>query len=199
MGAVPGFDQAHKVGTFALQGEDPDVLGVIVSPERGGKKHPIPPVVLFPSSDIPLSSWRMPASESGFSKTDSFRDKGPRPGPPGAGATHYERLLVDVVHVQGDQVLPAAQVQPPLVLVHQEDAIVAGVEGETEGSRCFCVRQLCEDKRLLSPGGLKQQRGQRSDLFFLCFGSVSADLDPLLPVPRTTAVSLALFKMCVTD
>lgn len=57
--------------------------------------------------------------------------------------THNERLLVDVVHVQGHQVLPAAQVETALVLVHQEDAVVAGVEGETERPRCPSVHQLC--------------------------------------------------------
>lgn len=117
----------------------------------------------------------------------------------GADSTHYERLLVDVVHVQSDQVLPAAQVQPPLVLVHQEDAVVAGVEGETEGSRCFCICQLCVDKRGFSPGRLKQQREQRSELvlFFLCLTSFAADLDKLLLVLWTKVFSL--LKMCVTD
>lgn len=56
--------------------------------------------------------------------------------------THYERLFVDVVHVQRHQVLPAAQVQAALVLVHQEDAVVAGVEGEAEGPRCPRVHQF---------------------------------------------------------
>ena len=60
--------------------------------------------------------------------------------------THDERLLVDVVHVQSHQVLPAAQVQPALVLVHQQDAVVAGVEGETERPRRPGVHQLCEER-----------------------------------------------------
>ena len=57
--------------------------------------------------------------------------------------TYDERLFVDIVHVQGHQVLPAAQVQTALILIHQEDAVVAGVEGETEGSRCPRVHQFC--------------------------------------------------------
>lgn len=147
MGAVPGFYQANKVGTFPLQGEQ--LVSLIVSsatakaPERAGCKQPRPPVVLFPSSGTPLFSWRTPASESGVST--EFRVRGRQQArfqKAGGGSTHYERLLVHVVHVQSHQVLPAAQVQPALVLVHQEDAIVAGVEGEAEGSRCLCVRQL---------------------------------------------------------
>lgn len=47
------------------------------------------------------------------------------------------------MHVQSDQVLPAAHVQPALILVHQQDAVVAGVEGETEGSGRFRVYQFC--------------------------------------------------------
>lgn len=61
-------------------------------------------------------------------------------------STHYEGLLVDVVHVQGHQILPAAQVQTALVLIHQEDAVVAGVEGETEGPRRPRVHQFCVQK-----------------------------------------------------
>lgn len=57
--------------------------------------------------------------------------------------THYERLLVDIVHVQSHQVLPAAQVQTALILIHQEDTVVAGVEGETEGPCCSCVHEFC--------------------------------------------------------
>lgn len=187
-----GSIKRTKLAHSPCRERNSNILTVFVSPvkaanlsERAARKHPIPPVVLFPSSDIPLFSWRTPASESGFSKTDGFRDNRPdlrQPG--GADSTHYERLLVDVVHVQSDQVLPAAQVQPPLVLVHQEDAVVAGVEGETEGSRCFCICQLCVDKRGFSPGRLKQQREQRSELvlFFLCLTSFAADLDKLLLV-----------------
>lgn len=60
--------------------------------------------------------------------------------------THYEWLLVDILHVQSHQVLPAAQVQTALILIHQEDAVVAGVEGETEGPRCPCVHQFCAER-----------------------------------------------------
>lgn len=82
VGAVPGFDQPHKVGAFPLQGEESKqphrhCFTLSVS-ERAGRERPIPPVVLFLSSDIPLFSWRTPASGSGFSKTDCFRDN--RPG-----------------------------------------------------------------------------------------------------------------------
>lgn len=180
MGAIPRFYQPHEVGTFPLQGEE--FIGVIVSSvkakasERAGCKHPIPPVVLFPSSDIPLFSWRMPASESGFSTQSLGSRGGNRFKEAGGGSTHYERLLVDVVHVQGDQVLPAAEVQPTLVLVHQEDPIVAGVEGETEGPRCFRIRQLCVEKGGIltskqTQHRLSQHRKQRSLLqkFFFSF------------------------------
>lgn len=67
----------------------------------------------------------------------------------GGVCTHYERLLVHIVHVQSHQVLPAAQVKATLILIHQEDAVVAGVEGETEGSSCPCVHQLCVLKKKL--------------------------------------------------
>lgn len=40
-----------------------------------------------------------------------------------------ERLLVNVLHVQGDEVLAAAQVKTALILVHVEDPVIAGVEG----------------------------------------------------------------------
>lgn len=196
VGAVPGFYQPHKVGTFALQGEE--LVSTIVSSvtakgsERAGCRQPRPPVVLSLSSDTPLFSWRTPASGSGGST--EFRVRGrqqARSGKAGGGSTHYERLLVHVVHVQSDQVLPAAQVQPTLVLVHQEDAIVAGVEGEAEGSRCLCIRQLWGEQTR------RHLRGQRSlshvlDMF-------PHRLDELLPVPRTTAFSLVLLKMCVAD
>lgn len=65
------------------------------------------------------------------------------------------------MHVQGHQVLPAAQVEPALVLVHQQDPIVAGVEGEAEGSRRFCVRQLWWKN-----GGLKTAAGAKGQTFF---------------------------------
>lgn len=61
----------------------------------------------------------------------------------GRSCTYDEGLFVDVVHVQGHQVLPAAQVQTALILIHQQDAVVAGVEGETEGSRRPRVHQFC--------------------------------------------------------
>lgn len=189
VGAVPGFYQAHEVGTFALQGEQftrpvsPMKAPLLKEPPR---RRPTPPAVLFLSSDIRLFSWRTPASGSGFSETDCFRDSGQIRDGRGQIFTHYERLLVDVVHVQSDQVLPAAQVQPPLVLVHQEDAVVAGVEGETEGSRRFCIRQLCGERRGFSRRRLKQPPEQRSDvplLFFLSLTSFTADSNKLLLVP----------------
>lgn len=42
---------------------------------------------------------------------------------------YYERLLIDVLHVQGDEVLAAAQIKTALILVHVEDPVIAGVEG----------------------------------------------------------------------
>lgn len=44
-------------------------------------------------------------------------------------SSYNERLLVDILHVQGDEVLAAAQVKAALVLVHVEDPVIAGVEG----------------------------------------------------------------------
>lgn len=51
------------------------------------------------------------------------------------------------MHVQGHQVLPAAQVETALVLVHVQDAVVTGVEGEGEGTDCSGVQQLCGGER----------------------------------------------------
>lgn len=185
MGAVPGFYQANKVGTFPLQGEE--FISVIVSSvtargsERAGCKQPRPPVVPFLSSGTPLFSWRTPASESGVST--EFRVRGRQQARfkrAGGGSTHYERLLVHVVHVQSDQVLPAAEVQPTLVLVHQEDAIVAGVEGETEGSRRLCIRQLWGEQTRRHG---KQQREQRPLLHMFSFGFCVEHVSP--PAGRT--------------
>lgn len=44
-------------------------------------------------------------------------------------ASYNERLLVNVLHVQGNEVLAAAQVKTALILVHVEDPVIAGVEG----------------------------------------------------------------------
>lgn len=86
--------------------------------------------------------------------------------------THYERLLVDILHVQGHQVLAAAQVEAALVLVHMEDAVVAGVEGEAEGTSGSCVHQFCaggqknkyKKKHLLKLVNLPQERGRSIEL-----------------------------------
>lgn len=59
---------------------------------------------------------------------------------------YYKRLLVDVLHVQRDYVFAAAQVKAALVLVHVEDSVVAGVEGEAEGPDAPRLQQLCEEK-----------------------------------------------------
>lgn len=109
----------------------------------------IPPLVPFLSSDILLFSWLMLASGSGFFfqrqhleslhvETKSLNSRA------GRVSTHYEGLFVNIVHVQSHQVLPAAQIQATLILIHEEDAVVAGVEGETEGSCCPCVHQFCK-------------------------------------------------------
>lgn len=66
-------------------------------------------------------------------------------------SSYNEWLLVDIVHVQGHQVLPAAQVETALVLIHQQDAVVTGVEGEGEGPRCSGVQQLWGGERPTSP------------------------------------------------
>lgn len=82
----------------------------------------------------------------------------------GRVCTHYEGLLVDIVHVQSHQVLPAAQVQTALILIHQEDAVVAGVEGETEGPRCPRVHQLCVKN---VPALLKEKPNSRGSKGYL--------------------------------
>lgn len=101
----------------------------------------IPPAVPFLSSDTPPFSWQTPASGSAFSET-TVRMAGFHETAAGYVSTHYERLLVHIVHVQSHQVLPAAQVQAALILIHEEDAVVAGVEGEAEGPRRPRVHQL---------------------------------------------------------
>lgn len=108
----------------------------------------IPPLVPFLSFDILLFSWLMLASGSVFFQrqhlealhveTKSLNSRA------GRVSTHYEGLFVNIVHVQSHQVLPAAQIQATLILIHEEDAVVAGVEGETEGSCCPCVHQFCK-------------------------------------------------------
>lgn len=55
---------------------------------------------------------------------------------------YNERLLVDVLHVEGDEVLPAAQVKTTLILVHVEDPVIAGVKGQAEWSCCPSVHQI---------------------------------------------------------
>lgn len=42
---------------------------------------------------------------------------------------YNERLLIDVLHIQGDEVLAAAQVKTALILVHVEDPVITSVEG----------------------------------------------------------------------
>lgn len=46
--------------------------------------------------------------------------------------SHYERVLVDVVQVQREDVIFAAHVHAIVVLVHAEDPIVGGVQQEGE-------------------------------------------------------------------
>lgn len=58
-------------------------------------------------------------------------------------SSYNEWLLVDVLHVQSHHVLPAAQVEAALVLVHVQDAVVTGVEGETERTDCLGLQKLC--------------------------------------------------------
>lgn len=55
---------------------------------------------------------------------------------------YNKRFLVDVLHVQRHEVLAATQVKTSLILVHVENSIVTGVEGEAERSYCPSVHQL---------------------------------------------------------
>lgn len=59
---------------------------------------------------------------------------------------YNEWLLVDVLHVQRDYVFTAAQVKAALVLVHVQDSVVAGVEGEAEWPDGPRLQQLCGKK-----------------------------------------------------
>lgn len=57
--------------------------------------------------------------------------------------SYDERLLVDVVQVQREDVVLAAHVHAVVVLVHQEDAVVGGVEQEGEVVSRASGLQLC--------------------------------------------------------
>lgn len=70
---------------------------------------------------------------------------------------YNEWLLVDVLHVQGHYIFAAAQVKAALVLVHVEDSVVAGVEGEAEWPDGPRFQQLCGGKvrvECFDPSGL---------------------------------------------
>lgn len=59
------------------------------------------------------------------------------------GGAYDERLLVDVVQVQREDVVLAAHVHAVVVLVHQQDAVVGGVEQEGEVVSRAGGLQLC--------------------------------------------------------
>lgn len=46
--------------------------------------------------------------------------------------SHYERILIDVVQIQREDVIFAAHVHAIVVLVHAEDPIVGGVQQKGE-------------------------------------------------------------------
>lgn len=60
---------------------------------------------------------------------------------------YYERLLVDVVEIQREDVIFAAHVHAIVVLVHAEDPIVGGVEQEGEVVSRAGGLQLCGKER----------------------------------------------------
>lgn len=70
---------------------------------------------------------------------------------------YNEGFLVDVLHVQRDYVFAAAQVKAALVLVHVEDPVVAGVEGEAEWPDGPRLQQFCGETfsfERFNPSGL---------------------------------------------
>lgn len=68
----------------------------------------------------------------------------PAPSHPMEAAHAYdEGLAVDVVQVQGEDVVLAAHVHAVVVLVLQQDAVIAGVEQEVEEVRGAGGLQLC--------------------------------------------------------
>lgn len=57
--------------------------------------------------------------------------------------SYNERLLIDVVQVQREDVVLAAHVHAVVVLVHEEDAVVGGVQQEGEVVSGAGGLQLC--------------------------------------------------------
>lgn len=55
---------------------------------------------------------------------------------------YNEWLLVDVVEIQGHQEVSCPQVEPLLVLIHQQDPIVTGVEGKAKRTGSAGLQQL---------------------------------------------------------
>ena len=97
------------------------------------------------------------------------------------------------MHVQSHQVLPAAQVQTALVLVHQEDAVVAGVEGETEGPRCSCVHEFCVG----SGAAFRKAAGENYSQYFLfAQNTFVPDLDEFKEPENNTLLTTFLENVC---
>ena len=74
--------------------------------------------------------------------------------------SYYERLLVDVVQVQGQDVVLAAHVHAVVVLIHAQDPVVRGVQqvGEMLGSASG--RQLCKVKERESDTDRSRERAK---------------------------------------
>lgn len=59
--------------------------------------------------------------------------------------SYYERLLVDVVQIQREDVIFAAHIHAVVVLVHAKDPIVGGVQQKGEVVSGAGRLQLCEE------------------------------------------------------
>ncbi len=58
-------------------------------------------------------------------------------------ASYYERFSVDVVEVQGQNVVFAANIHAVMILIHAQDAIVWCVQQVREVMGCTCRPQIC--------------------------------------------------------
>ena len=81
--------------------------------------------------------------------------------------SYYEWLLVDVVQVQGQQVVLAAHVHAVVVLVHAQDPVVWRVEQEGEVVGGAGGPQLCRGKK----GPERTLKKQKAALYLSCFQS----------------------------
>lgn len=91
---------------------------------------------LSPTGHIQSSSGGQQASGSDRERSTSWLDVNLCGAPPGLlsvwGVAYYERLLVDVVQIQREDVIFASHIHAVVVLIHAKDPIVGGVEQEGE-------------------------------------------------------------------